>query len=147
MVMSAVTGFANPIREVIKEAYHIFGAEAQISCILSLGSGYRGFITVDNRGRTAGGADCEKVARDVRRGLSKLKVYYRLSVDHGLEGWESFQGSFGAMKSHVDEYLGRDEPSIDMDQCIAASFMNGRAPLGQICKLKLLEMPLLTLDR
>jgi hypothetical protein len=147
--MSAGTRFANPIREVIKEAYHIFGSEARVSYILSLGSGFRGSVTADDGGRITGGAgmDCERVARDFRRGLTKLKVYYRLSVDRGLEGWESFRGGFGAMKSHVDEYLGQDGPSSDMDQCIAASFIDGRVSLGQICGLKVLKIPLLTLSR
>jgi hypothetical protein len=149
MVMSAGTRFANPIREVIKEAYHIFGAESQISYILGLGSGFRGFIAVDDGGKITGGSsmDCERVARDIKRSLAKLKVYYRLSVDRGLEGWESFQGGFGAMKSHVDEYLGRDEISRTMDQCIATTFMDGRVSLKQICELMVLELPLLTLGR
>jgi hypothetical protein len=70
-----------------------------------------------------------------------------LSVDRGMEGWESFPGGFGAMKSHVDDYLGRDEPSHVMDQCIATSFGDGKVSLKQICELMVLEMPSLTLGR
>ena len=149
MVMSAGIRFANPIREAIKEAYHIFGAESRVSYLLSLGSGFRGFIAVDDGGEITGGSsmDCERVARDVKQSLGKLKVYYRLSVERGLEGWDSFQGGFGAMKSHVDEYLGRDEPSDDMDRCIEASFVDGRVSLEQICELAVFEMPFLTLGR
>jgi hypothetical protein len=139
--MSAQSGFANPIREVIREAYHVFGSKAQISCLLSLGSGFRGVITLDDNGSVAQGArmDCERTARDVKRGLARLNVYHRLSVDRGLEGWGSFGAGFGVMKSHVDEYLGRDEPSWDMDQSIAASIKEGRVTLERIRKSSVFE--------
>jgi hypothetical protein len=140
-VMSAQSGFANPIREVIRETYHVFGANAQISCLLNIGSGFRGAMALNDDGFVAQGAqmDCERIARDVKRGLARLNVYHRLSVDRGLEGWGSFGAGFGAMKSHVDEYLGRDEPNWDMDQCVAASIKEGRVTMERICKLSVFE--------
>jgi hypothetical protein len=130
-VMSAGNGFGNPILEVIKASYQVFGAKAQISYILSIGSGFRGVIALYDGNSVVQGAsmDCE---RDVARSLARLHVYYRLSVDRGLEGWGPFRTGFGVMKSHVDEYLGRDEPSGVMDRCIAASFREGGVSLDKI---------------
>jgi len=133
-VMSAGNGFGNPIREVIKEAYQVLGAKTQISYILNIGSGFRGVMALNDGNNVVRGVgmDCERVARDVTRNLARLRIYYRLSVDRGLEGWGPFRTDFGAMKSHVDEYLGRDEPSGVMDHCIAASFREGGVSLDKI---------------
>ena len=96
--MSAGGGYANPIREVIKEAYHIF-------------------------------------------------VYYRFSVDHGLEGWGQFEAEFGAMKGHVDDYLARDEPSSDLDRCVTASAIEGVVSLDRIRESAFWGISLLTPSR
>jgi hypothetical protein len=143
-VMSAGNGFGNPIREVIKEAYQVFGAKTQISYILNIGSGFRGVVHLDDGNNVLQGAsmDCDRLARDVTRNLARLRIYYRLSVDRGLEGWGAFRTDFGVMKSHVDEYLGRDEPSSVIDHCIAASVREGGVSLDKICESLALVVPL-----
>jgi hypothetical protein len=143
-VMSAGNGFGNPIREVIKEAYQVFGAKTQISYILNIGSGFRGVVNLDDGNNVLRGAsmDCDRLARDVTRNLARLRIYYRLSVDRGLEGWGAFRTDFGVMKSHVDEYLGRDEPSSVIDHCIAASFREGGVSLDKICRSLTFAVPL-----
>ena len=148
-VMSAVNGFANPIREVIKEAYHVFGTRAKVSCLLSLGSGFRGVVALGDGRNPPQGAhtDCERVARELKRGMARLNIYYRLSVDHGLEGWYQFGAEFGAMKSHVDDYLGRDEPSADLDRCVTASITEGVVTLDKIRESTIYQISLLTCTR
>jgi hypothetical protein len=149
MVMSAGNGFANPIREIIKEAYHIFGARAKLSCLLSLGSGFRGVVALDNGRNITHGVciDCDRVSREVKRGIARLNIYYRLSVDHGLERWDQFRPEFGTMKSHVDDYLGRDEPSNDLDRCVTASITEAVVTLDKIRELTICEISLLTSSR
>jgi hypothetical protein len=141
-VMSAGNGYANPIREVIKEAYHVFGPKARVSFLLSLGSGFGGVVALNDRKNVAQGArmDCERVAQEMKQRPGMSNVYYRLSVDRGLEGWGPFIIDFGAMKSHVDDYLGRDG---DMDQCIAASTKAGSISMDRICKHAYFKRPLL----
>ena len=148
-VMSAGNGFANPIREVIKEAYHAFGAKAKVSCLFSVGSGFRGVAVLGDGMKFLQGArtDCERVAHELKRGMAKFKVYYRLSVDHGLEGWDQFRTEFGAMKSHVDDYLGRDEPSADLDRCVTASITEGVVTLDKIRESTIYQISLLTCTR
>jgi hypothetical protein len=134
--MTAVNIFGNPIREVIKEAYSIFGGQAQVSCLLSVGSGFRGVVALEDGKNPSQGIhmDCDRVAQEVNRGLARLNVYFRLSVDHGLEGWGDFGTNFGAIKSHVDGYLGRDEVSNSLGRCVAASVVEGTISLERICK-------------
>jgi hypothetical protein len=138
--MNARNGFSNPIREAIKEGYHVFGPKALVSCLLSIGSGFRGVLALnDDINDVAQGVpmDCERTAREVKQHLANPNVYYRLSVDRGLGGWGSFGAGFGAMKSHVNDYLGRDG---DMDYCITASTKAGRISMGKICESGHFEM-------
>jgi hypothetical protein len=138
--MNARNGFSNPIREAIKEGYNVFGPKALVSCIFSIGSGFRGILALnDGIHDVAEGVpmDCERTAREVKQRLADSNVYYRLSVDRGLEGWGSLGAGFGAMKSHVNDYLGRDG---DMDHCITASTKAGRISMGKICESAHLKM-------
>jgi hypothetical protein len=74
--------------------------------------------------------NCERVSQELKESLARNNVYYRLSVDHGLEGG-SFVINFGAMKSHVGDYLTRD---VDMDKCISASTRAGTISMERICE-------------
>jgi hypothetical protein len=134
MVISAMNSFRNPIREVLREAYHVFGAEVKASCILSLGSGFSGIASLEEASVVTqlASMDGERVARDVNSELKKLNVYYRLEVDRGLEGSGPFVVGFGTMRSHADVYLGRDEPGGHLDQCIDASIKEGTVSLERI---------------
>lgn len=139
--VSAVNGFANPIQEAIKEAYHVHGKDSKISCLLSLGTGFRGVVSLRDRTgaeRNIGSVattDCEAVAEEVYRRFARLGVYYRLSVDHGLEGFNRFGIEFGSIKSHVDAYLAKKENSGRLDRCISASATSRTVTMGQLCKL------------
>jgi len=137
--VSAVNGFANPIQQIIKEIYNVCGKESRISCLLSLGSGYRGVISLRDEGTamhigTQMTMDCEAVADEVYRRLESLGVYHRLSVDHGLEGWNRFGVDLGSIKSHVDAYLSKKENNNKMDRCISTSVTNTAVTSEQLCK-------------
>jgi hypothetical protein len=136
MVTSGINWFGNPIREVIKEAYHVFAAEAKASCILSLGSGFSGIASIEEAVVVTRLAcmDGERVAREVNSELKRLNVYYRLSVDYGLEGSGPFVAGFGVIKSHADAYLNRDEPGGRLDQCVDASAAEATVTLERICE-------------
>lgn len=137
--VSAVNGFANPIQQIIKEVYNVYGKEAGISCLLSLGSGYRGVISHRDEGTeihisTQMAMDGDAVAEEVYRRLENLGVYHRLSVDHGLEGWNRFGVELGSIKSHVDAYLSKKENNNKMERCIFASVANTAVNIKQLCK-------------
>jgi hypothetical protein len=137
---SAVLGFSNPMLEVIREAYHLFGAQVRVSILLNLGSGHRGVISaVSKRTPVNVGAqvigDCEVIAEDVQRRLGNFGIYYRLSVDHGLDRWRLDRDGVGALISHVDTYLSRTDPSNKLNQCISASQRVSTVSLERICTL------------
>jgi hypothetical protein len=138
-IFSAAYGYNNPIQEVIKEAFNMFGPDTRVALLLSLGSGHRGVISLSDpmQGFQRVGArmmkDAEIIAEDIENRLGHLGIYYRLSVDRGLENWNSRLDGFGAIKSHVDAYLARTEPNNKLVQCIAEK--GSPVTLEQICML------------
>jgi hypothetical protein len=139
-LVSAVNGFNNPIQEAIKEAYTTFGPDARIACLLSLGSGQRGVISLDEKDVTPRKlgmqmvTDSDIVAEEVRKRIGRLRIYHRLSVDRGLEGWELFRRGFGVIKSHVDAYLSKDAVNGILEDCLNVSRSVNNVSMERICE-------------
>jgi hypothetical protein len=90
---SALTGFNNPARELIKEAEKQFGADMRVSTILSLGSGRPALVAFDGPTPASNELkrivfDCESVARELATQLFHVDAYVRLNVDRGMENTE-----------------------------------------------------------
>ncbi|PVF99825.1 hypothetical protein CPB86DRAFT_755916 [Serendipita vermifera] len=112
-IVSAVHGYNNPTLEVLKEALDVFGSNAYLSCLLSLGAG-KGIIKSFGAGASgAGGAagapredsletgknesnnpmsileqlttDGESIAEEAFRRIGNLGIYFRFSVSRGLD--------------------------------------------------------------
>jgi hypothetical protein len=140
-LISATNGFNNPTNQVIKEAYNVFGADHRIACLLSLGSGNRGAISLEDTQSNSHQAvsaevasDSENVAEETQKRLGRLKVYYRFSVDVGLEGPRPFRGNFGTISSHASVYLSKFSVSRSMDNCIKAAEKSPGVTLERLCK-------------
>jgi hypothetical protein len=120
-------GLSNPTREVIAEAHRMFGDETAVSCLLSIGSGHPGVNAVpSDSGATSWikflegmAADSEKTAQDIGSHMSKLSLYYRLSVIYGLERnqareWKDLE----SITAHTTAYL-NDLGVVELvDRCV-----------------------------
>jgi hypothetical protein len=144
-LLSAIYGFSNPTQEAIKEAFRVFGPDVRVSSILNLGSGHRGITSLydeENSAHSIGArmaTDGEIIAETLQDRLGHLGIYFRLSVDHGLEHWMGSKDGFGAIKSHVDSYLSRIEISNKLNQYLDASDKNIGVPLERLCKYRCLS--------
>ena len=109
---SALTGFNNPTREIIKEAEKQFGADIRVSTILSIGSGRPALVAFDgptppsNELLNGIVIDCERVARELATQLFNVDAYLRLNVDRGMENtkmsdWEGL----GIIEGQTETYL------------------------------------------
>lgn len=141
-VMSATSRFINPTQETLDELNRIYDPETPVSCIFSLGSGFRGVLSLDqaNMKKSLGtqvAFDPERVAEDIQARLGTLGVYYRFSVDRGLEGQHGFQGGFGDIKTHSNTYLSRSEPSTKMDDCLTTAELVGIVHVSQLSQYPL----------
>ena len=84
---------ANPIRDIIAEARGTFGPGEQVACLLSLGCGDPGVVAIPkDSSLTAWNAflsrlatDSERIARLAGSQMGHLELYFRLSVNRGLE--------------------------------------------------------------
>jgi len=85
-------GANNPIREVITEAYSLFGGESTVSSLISLGTGHPGILSFppDGDGDPYGLMreminDCEQRAQEMERQIGRVGVYFRFSVEQGMQ--------------------------------------------------------------
>jgi hypothetical protein len=129
--ISAVHGHNNPILEVMKEALNVFGPNAHLSCLLSLGTG-KSIIKSSRSGDIgAGGAagvfredfaaserdkainmttleqlttDGEGIAEEVSRRIGNLGVYFRFSVTRGLS-FEDVTVQCGSISAKFGEII------------------------------------------
>jgi hypothetical protein len=133
-------GFINPIQEAIKVAYEAFGAEPRVSCLISLGSGKRGALSIQtdqpdsiNSIGLQLATDAERTAEEVQRHIGNLKVYHRFSVDDGLQEPAVFHANFGIIESHSRAYLSKQAISERLERCIRLSEMPGTVTMERIC--------------
>lgn len=138
LLCSAIQACNNPTQLALKEAYQIYGAEAKVSSILSIGSGQRGNASVKDVDSAMLAdiiaRDCEAVAEDLSQRIGKLGVYYRLSVDQGLQETGEFRGDIGSILSHADVYLLKSATTDILERCITASEDTRSTTLGQLCR-------------
>jgi hypothetical protein len=148
--VSADQGLPNPTREVIKAAYQVFGEEEYVACLLNLGAGNLGVIRVSSEagardgmgsnGRNGSMAeaaakriaeDPERVAREMDEEIGTTGLYFRFSVEQGMqlsraavERRQSMKqtgangGSLGVVMADTVTYLGQPKIGKDIDHCV-----------------------------
>jgi hypothetical protein len=137
-LVSAANGFNNPTIEVIKEVHQVFGPDGSVSCLMSLGAGRAAIRTIENDGMTSMrtleqlAMDCERTADEVERRIGRLGVYFRFSVDQGLD-FDTVSSSMGKIFTHTAQYLLGDSVSDRLDVCIASAEKESTITLEQLC--------------
>jgi len=138
-LVSASSGFNNPTLEVLKEVHQTFGLDATVSCLLSLGAGRAPISSVSADGIAIPKAleqlamDGEKTAEEVERRVGRLGVYFRFSVDRGLE-FDKLSLPVGKITAHAGQYLLDSTVSKNIDSCIRSCEKESRVSLDQICE-------------
>ncbi|PVF96984.1 hypothetical protein CPB86DRAFT_786474 [Serendipita vermifera] len=119
---------SNPIREAMREAEAIFKGPRYVACILSLGSGEAGPVNVSSA-LTKGvpyelsplvSSACKAVDDDFRRLFGGLHIYYRFSVDQGLQSCQDLKDEAfsGRILSYTATYLSQPLVEQDMNRAI-----------------------------
>jgi hypothetical protein len=90
--IGAGLGANNPVRELITEAHSLFGGESSVACLLSLGNGHPGIISVapDEKDISLHRLrdlmnDCEQRAQEMEQQLGRAGIYFRFSVEQGMQ--------------------------------------------------------------
>jgi hypothetical protein len=120
----AAGGAANPIHEVINEAHLLFGEDSSVSCLLSLGTGHPGIITLPSAGGEATlhrmmrnmMDDCEQRAQEIEERIGRVGIYSRFSVEQGMQN-DHTGGPIDAawILAQTEDYLTRRETGEKLD--------------------------------
>jgi hypothetical protein len=120
VLIDAMVGCANPAKELLREAQDVFGEDAEVASIVSIGAG-KGNVSVafkDGRevgiseGLRRGVAMCEQVHDDLQGRLEETDIYYRFNVEHDLSVDPA------AILTHVSTYLRERANSSRVDSAI-----------------------------
>jgi hypothetical protein len=106
-------GAINPVREVITEAHSLFGGDSSVASLLSLGAGHPGAISFPSGdGFDLNGvmrnmmSDCEQRAQEIERQVGRVGIYFRFSVEQGLQSHRLGPGlELNQVMAHTDNYL------------------------------------------
>jgi hypothetical protein len=92
VLIDAMTGCANPAKELLREAQDAFDEDTEVSSIVSIGAG-KGKVRVEfKRGQAVGLSEgwkrgvamCEQVHADLQGRLEQTNIYYRFNVEQDL---------------------------------------------------------------
>ena len=124
----------NPVRQVLEEAESVFGSGRYVACIISIGAGeadaislrspaaFRAFPLALITALEQIVADCELAAEDTERRFKHMKnVYFRFSVDQGLQGvaleeWKKL----GEVTTHTKKYMQKSVVSRRINAAVDA---------------------------
>ena len=135
-------GRNNPSLLVLEEAKKLFGAR-QLGCLVSIGTGQADIISIQKPGLfqqiiptniisalRSITTDCEETHEEVLKRFASLpNTYFRLNVEHGMEGiqlseWEKLS----SVEAHTVQYMKREEVDKKLTSLVAAI----RAQRGQL---------------
>ncbi|KAH8818844.1 hypothetical protein DL96DRAFT_1504027 [Flagelloscypha sp. PMI_526] len=131
----------NPTDELTKEAAREFQGR-HVSCIVSIGSGHPGHLSLAE-GLTSLfpriALDCERLADDMERRFGNAPdVYWRLSVEQGLQNLAVDLSNLDALVSHTYSYLQRARTHREID-CLLVDLV--RRPGRVLAKMISGEVP------
>lgn len=84
MLIDATLSWANPTKELLREAQAAFGADSEVGTLVSIGSGK---VEVGvNELPKKGWSISEQVHKELQRQLQETNIYYRFNVENDLGG-------------------------------------------------------------
>jgi hypothetical protein len=144
-----MVGCANPAKELLREAQDLFGEDAEVATIVSIGAGKVNYsVAFKDReerireGLKRGSAMCEQVHEDLQGRLEETNIYYRFNVEQEL-GVDP-----EVVLAHVSAYLREKTISTRMDNAVRSiqNFPTG-VKLKDISEYYLCLMLVLTVRR
>jgi hypothetical protein len=127
-LMGGAMGAANPCHEAVQEALDRFKPDRRIAVVLSIGSGHPGLVSASSSTRYDEwlrvmkdmAANCEQASQEMTERMGKDGVYFRFSVEQGLQTYHGTHVHPQAwITSQTLAYLKDRETSRLLDQCIS----------------------------
>ena len=147
VIQKYVSGAAvlpNPVNEVIAAAHDAFGKETKIACLISIGAGRDGIVSVPTRPTGSDEAeflrrvllDGERIAQAYRSRMKNVRPYNRFSVEQGFQGDNTTTWSDGQIiTTYTQNYLQDRTVNKSIERCVGLLRSRvGLATLEQLCK-------------
>jgi hypothetical protein len=117
--VGGVMGLSNPSNEVIGE-FESQCSHGKIEALISIGAGHGGVIQLTDSSSSSlnamlkqVAANCELAAQSLEKRLHDQGIYFRLSVEQGLQRDGNTQVDLGEIDAHTRAYL-ESHPSMDV---------------------------------
>jgi hypothetical protein len=120
VLTDAMVGYANPAKELLREAQDLFGEDGEVASVVSIGAGKGNFRVAFKDGREEGisegirrgAAMCEQVHEDLQGRLQETNIYYRFNVEQetGIDP--------EVILAHVSTYLREKAVSARVDSAV-----------------------------
>ncbi|KAG6859495.1 hypothetical protein C0995_007903, partial [Termitomyces sp. Mi166 len=128
--VGASLGYNNPTNFVIEEAEMVFGQSQQVACLVSIGAGHPGPVSWEPTKLFSQrmvnlllkiSTNSEHHVEELTRRYSDIpSLFYRLSVDQGLQGITDDWNRMGDIKAHSLSYLKKVEVSKNVGTLVDA---------------------------
>jgi hypothetical protein len=121
--VAAGLGASNPVSDVITEAHELFGGDSSVAFLLSLGTGHPGTIPIPPDGNVDIHKlmrdmmnNCEQRAQEIERRLGRVRIYFRFSVQQGMQHIHGGQATDPSwISSQTNAYLSDQRTSENLD--------------------------------
>ena len=120
VLTDAMVGYANPAKELLREAQDVFGEDGEVASVVSIGAGKGNFRVAFKDGREEGISEgmkrgvviCEQVHEDLQGRLQETNIYYRFNVEQetGIDP--------EVILAHVSTYLREKAISTRVDSAV-----------------------------
>ncbi|PVG00686.1 hypothetical protein CPB86DRAFT_729099, partial [Serendipita vermifera] len=145
--IDATSGYANPTNEMLKEAENVFGKDAVVATIISIGSG-KSIMRQQEQGCTNVPLmnilrrvilDTERVHDDLQNRFQDLGIYYRFNADNVLPIRNRIEDT--KTKSHTMTYVKEAATTQRIDQAIqSVQERSGVKTLKELNSIPVVEM-------
>jgi hypothetical protein len=121
-LINAMAGYPNPTRELLKEAQQVFGEDAKVATVISIGSGKKKASNLsagdDHNALVEAVKDAvinsEITHEELETRLNEAHLYFRFNVPHDFGS----QVDSSEMYSHTTTYLGEADTNKRLNEAI-----------------------------
>jgi hypothetical protein len=120
VLVDAMAGHANPTKALLREAENVYGNNAEVAIVISIGAGKWNVQAVQDDGRGVGLDEalkqgivsCEQAHEELQHRLRQSNVYFRFNVEKELDGEAE------VILAHTSAYLQESVTSSRLDEAL-----------------------------
>jgi hypothetical protein len=120
VLVDAMAGHANPTKALLREAESVYGTDAEVATVISIGAGKWNVQAIQDNGRGVGldealkqgFVSCEQAHEELQHRLRQSSVYFRFNADKELDDEAE------VILAHTSAYLQESLTSSRLDEAL-----------------------------